>query len=406
MRYGFWGLAALMIGAFGAHFLLQDRGYVLISLRGYNIEMSVPILVLALVLLYGLIRLLLRLWRAPRELGEAFAVHRHRRAGQKLTRGLIHMTEGDWTRGERLLTEGLKGGDSPLVNYLMAARAAQLQGARDRRNEWLKLAYETLPDAEAAVLLTQAELQLEDGEHEHALATLQRVLDKQPGHAAALALAAETHLALGDRGRLVEILPKLAKAKLPSTKLAALATEAFGALRDDSDITFEQYRALWSALPGSVRDDPSLRRMQALVLDRMGRGDDAVKELTTALKRSWHPELVKAFGEVRGSDAAKQLRRAETWLKQHSEDATLLATAARLCMANELWGKARSYLESSLALQPEPAAYALYGELLDQLGEPEEAARAYHSGLTLVTPVDLDLPALESPARSLAEVED
>ena len=47
MRFGIWALAALVLGAFGAHFLLQDRGYVLISFVGYNIEMSVPVLVLA-----------------------------------------------------------------------------------------------------------------------------------------------------------------------------------------------------------------------------------------------------------------------------------------------------------------------------------------------------------------------
>jgi len=397
MRYGAWGIAALLIGAFGAHFLLQDRGYVLISFRSYVIEMSVPILVLALVLLYLLVRALLRLWRAPRRLGEAIAERRQRLAGEKLTRGLIHMTEGDWNRSERLLTEGLRGGEAPLVNYLMAARAAQLQGSRERRNEWLKLAYETLPEAEAAVLLTQAELQSEAGEHEHALATLQRLLDKEPRHPTALALAATTYVALGDRARLIELLPRLARAKLPTAKLAGIAAEAFTALLERPGLTFEEFRALWNALPGAARAEPRLKRMQALVLARVGRGEEAARELTTALKRSWQPELVRAFGEVEGADAAKQLRRAEGWLREHPEDGTLLLAAARLCMRNELWGKARSYLESSLALAPDPAAYALLGELLDQLGEPREAAEAYQSGLALVAPPARRLPALTAP---------
>lgn len=406
MRYGLWGLAALLIGAFGAHFLLEDRGYVMISFRSYVIEMSLPILVLALVLLYALVRVALKIWRAPRELGEAVALHRQKRAGEKLTRGLIHMTEGEWTRGERLLTQGLRGGDAPLVNYLMAARAAHLQGERARRNEWLKLAYETLPEAEAAVLLTQAELQFEDGDYEHALATLRRLREKAPRHPAGLALLADTYLALGDRARLVDLVPDLAKAKVPTAKLAVLATEALEALRERPQVTVEDYKALWGKLPGAVKAVPKLKRAQANLLDHLGQGEEAVRELTAALKRSWNPDLVLAFGEVRGSDPAKQLRRAEAWLKQHAEDGTLLLTAARLCMANELWGKARSYLESSLSLKPEPAGYALYGELLDRLGESAEAARAYHSGLNMVTPTDLDLPALESPQRSLAEAEE
>ncbi len=64
---------------------------------------------------------------------------------------------------------------------------------------------------------------------------------------------------------------------------------------------------------------------------------------------------------MRGADAAKQLKQVETWLKSYPDDAALLLAAARLSMANELWGKARSYLESSLALAPTADAYALYG---------------------------------------------
>jgi HemY protein len=140
MRYGIWALAALVLGALGTHFLLVDRGYVLISFVGYRIEMSVPILALAMILLYLGVRMLVRIWRAPKQLGEALAAQRSRRAGSRLTRGLIHLTEGDFRRGERLLTDGLKGSDAKVVHYLMAARAAEAQGSDERRDEWLALA--------------------------------------------------------------------------------------------------------------------------------------------------------------------------------------------------------------------------------------------------------------------------
>jgi HemY protein len=398
MRYGIWAIAALMLGAFGAHFLLAERGYVMISFLGYLIEMSVPILLLLLVLLYAGIRLLLKVWRAPRNLGEALAGRRHRRAADKLTRGLVHLTEGDWLRGERLLTEGLKGGEAPLVNYLMAARAAQLQGSRERRNEWLRLAGEKLPDAEATVLLTQAELEMEGGEFEHALATVRRVLDRHADHPAALGLLASIYRALGEQDKLVELLPDLAKLKLPAERLEALVVDALTALNARDDLTEQQFRTIWRALPGRLKSRPPVKRLQALLLERLGLADEAVRELAAALKRQFETELVRAFGEVTGSDPLKQLRRAEGWLKQHPEHGELLLTAARLCIANELWGKARSYLESSLALAPTPASYALYGQLLDRLGEPEAAARAYESGLGMVSGFDVShAPLLTAP---------
>jgi HemY protein len=400
MRLRIWVLAALFAGAFAAHFLLEDQGYVLINFRGYVVEMSVPALVLLLVVSYATIRGLLRLWRAPRALGAALAERRGRKSGDRLTRGLMRLTEGDWSRGERLLTQGLKGGAAPLVNYLMAARAAQLQGARERRNEWLKLACEAMPEAELTILITQAELQYEDGEYERALATLQRIQTKQPDHPASLALLARTMIALGDREALVELLPRLRRAKLEVNQLAEFTLPALEALLARPGLTYQQYSTVWSALPAAVRSRPALLRLHALVLDRLGRGDEAVADLSSALKRGWDADLVRTYGDVKGGDRLKQLRKAEAWLKSHPEDATLLLTAARLCMANELWGKARSYLESSLALVPNPEGYALYGNLLEQLGERDQAALAYHSGLSLISGAGSDdFPALTSPVE-------
>ena len=42
MRVGLWALLAVLLGAFVAHFVLEDRGYVLVNFRGYVVEMSVP----------------------------------------------------------------------------------------------------------------------------------------------------------------------------------------------------------------------------------------------------------------------------------------------------------------------------------------------------------------------------
>jgi HemY protein len=148
-----------------------------------------------------------------------------------------------------------------------------------------------------------------------------------------------------------------------------------------------------------LRTSPVVVAEHARALARLGSGDEAERELRAALKRDWHPSLVQSYGQVRGADPAKQLKQAETWLKTHPDDAALLMAAARLAMANELWGKARTYLESSLALVPAPDAYALYGRLLTQLGEDDGALFAFQSGLQLVSPAAAEpLP----PSRSLA----
>ena len=117
---------------------------------------------------------------------------------------------------------------------------------------------------------------------------------------------------------------------------------------------------------------------------RTGMHQKAEKELISALKSNWRDPLVRLFGLVEGVDTTKQLKRAEGWLANHSEDPDLLLAAARLCLRNELWGKARSYLETVINLRPSPEVYQEYGALLSQLGEGEAAADAYRDGLGMV----------------------
>ncbi len=48
MKAGLLIVVTLLIGAVLAHFLLENNGYVLISFRGYTVEMSVPVLLFVL----------------------------------------------------------------------------------------------------------------------------------------------------------------------------------------------------------------------------------------------------------------------------------------------------------------------------------------------------------------------
>ena len=399
MRVGVAALLAIVLGAFAAHFVLADRGYVLVNFRGYVIEMSVPGLVIVLVACYLLVRALVAVADAPRRWRAARAERQMTRSGANLTGGVLELIAGNWARSERLLTQGAQHEDTALVNYLLAARAAQLQGATERRDEWLKLAHDLSGDGATSAGLTCAALEL--GAHEPAaavatLTTLERERGEQP---AAVALLARAYRALDDRAALYALLPRLARAALPAAERDELAVLALTGELASLDLTAERLDALWDGLTPEVRAAPALLAQRALALDRLDRGAEAERELRAALKRDWNPVLVQAYGEVRGADAAKQLKQVEIWLKTYPENAALLKAAARLCMASELWGKARSYLESSLALAPEPAAYALYGRLLTEIGESEQALLAFRSGLGLVTPVAAEpKPA----ARSLA----
>ena len=397
MKFGIIVVIVLFISAFGAHFLLADPGYVVINFRGYVVEMSVAVLAglaVALVLLVWLIR---KLIIAPRRLGEAAGRYRSARSGKKLTKGMIAVAEGNFSRGEKMLGRAASTSDSPLFNYLQAARAAHLQGHDDRRDEWLRLAYKETPEAANAILLTQAEFQLDRGQNEQALATLRRLEEDSKDHAHALALMGRLYFKLEDWASLAELLPRLRKnTRLEPETLDRWAIRVHQqALDTAADV--EVLDHAWKGIARKLRSDSTLLIAYYEGLVRLGLHDRAEKELAAALRTDWRGPLVRLFGLVEATDTTKQLKRAEGWLKNHAEDPDLLLAAARLCLRNELWGKARSYLETVITMRPTPEAYQEYGNLLTQMGEADAAADAYKDGLGMVAAKPLPaIPHIDS----------
>lgn len=340
MKIGFVIIVVLIVSSFAAHFLLADPGYVIINFRGYLVEMSVPVMVgLAIVVLIAL-WIIRRIIQAPRLLGEAAGRYRAGRAGQKLTLGMIEVAEGNFSRGEKLLARAAKTSDAPLFNYLQAARAAHLQGQNERRDEWLKLAYENSPGAANAVLLTQAEFQIDQEQYESALATLRRIEENSKDHGYALELLGRLYFQLEDWDHLADILPRVQKhgrvAKDTIDKWTVrVHREGISSARDADAVLLE-----WKNVPKRLKSDVTLLETYYESLMRVGAHDKAEKDLAQQLKSQWHGPLARLYGLVQGPDPSKQLKRAESWLAKRGEDPDLLLAAARLCQRLELWGKA------------------------------------------------------------------
>ncbi len=400
MKVGLVIVLALIVGTLATHLVLPDNGYVLINFRGYIIETSVPILALLLLLGYLAIRLLVQVWRAPRRLGEAWATARINYAGRQATQGYIALAEGRLARGERLLTRGARLSETPLLNYLAAARAAQMQGDRDRRDGWLRMACEKEPAAQDAVLLTQAELQLEDGQYAEALASLNRVRERHPTHAQALKLLGELHYRRREWQPLAELLPLLRRrGNVPAEMLDEWSVDAYGNILTSVRLDRVALDRVWEDIPRHLRREPRLTLTRAQALISCGATEDAEVEVRRTLKEDWSEALIDLYGELATADPSAHLKRIEAWLKERPEDPALLLAAGRASVRHQLWGKARSYLEASLAIRPAPEAYRALGQLMARVGEAQSASRAFERGLAMTgaaagTPVGAPLGAI------------
>lgn len=365
--------------------LESDPGLVRIYFGGDVVEMTLAVFALisvtALLALWGIVAVLVWAWTFPSRMAAGLRRRRQRRARHALTRGLIEIAEGQWREGEKRLVKHARESDVPLISYLAAARAAQLLNADDRRDAYLKAAYESTPAATVAVLLTQAELQIQHQQYEHALATLRRLQELKPGHAYGLKLLARTYEAVGDWRGLETLLPRLRKTNVfRGESLERIEAEALQAAvstaRDREDVD-----RIWNSTPRRLRRHPDVVLAYVNALDRLDDADGAEAALRAALKQQWNESLVLRYGEIHGSRPEKQLGRVEAWLRTRSGDAALLYAAGQLCAANGLWGKARSYLEDSTRIDPQPRTYQRLGELLRELGQPEAAMQAFRNGL-------------------------
>ena len=384
MKAGFLIVVTLALGALAANYMLVDNGYVLINFRGYAIEMSVPVLAFLLLLSYLGVRLLVRIWEAPRQLGEMAARRRLRKANELIVRGYIEMGEGNLARGERLLTKGVRNSETPLLNYLAAARAAQAQGDRRRRDNWLKMACDQDPRAKATVLLTQAELQYSNEEYDSARTTLNQVLELTPRNSEALRLKAELCLKRGEWQDVRDLLPRLHKAgHVPVAVLDSWYARAWPELMDSTGDDAAKLQELWDELPRHLRNKAPLIAARVRALVRQGQPQEGETMLRKTLNAEWSEQLIRLYGTIDGVDLKAALKNAEKWLQQRPNDPALLLTAGRLCVRKQLWGKARSYFESSLGLQPSPEVWHELGKLLNRMGEEQAAFDAYQRGLTL-----------------------
>lgn len=369
--------------------LRQDPGYVVIAIGVWTLETSLAVSLVALfvafVFLYIGVRFVVRLWAAPSEVLIWKEERKGKKAQQTLINGLILMAEGNWDRSEKMLLKRVKHSPVALINYLAAARCAQMKGEHERRDFYLKQAYSSQPDAKIAVSLTQAELQIAHKQMEHALATLNHLRSLAPNHAYVLKLLTRLYLALNDWPQLEKLLPELAQNKaMGKEELRSLEIKTFSALIEQP-LTRGQtgkLQGLWDRVPRGLRLESSLLASYVKQLITTGASSQAESLLVRSLNRAWDDDLAYLYGVVEGRNLGEQLARAEGWLKTHPHNSILLLSLGRLCLRHRLWGKSRIYLESSLSLDPTSEAQCELGGLLERLGETDRAIDCYRKGIS------------------------
>ena len=383
-------LLALALGAAAAYYLRAENGYVLVNYGPWILETSVlGFLAGGLVLFFALYysaRLLLAAVRLPSTLKDFMAARRERNAQQSFELGLQKLLEGQWQRAEVELVRRAADHHAPELSYLLAARAAQLAGAAQRRDHYLELAARQNEASTVAAQIVRAELQLQRKDYASARAVLQELHQREPKNPYVIELLANAYSRTLEWDALRRLLANAENPHaLPPERALRLQARALHELlaRAAAEARRDTLKSLWDGASAALRNHGKVRMAYVRGLIRLGADAEAAAQITQALQREWDAGLAAQYGELTGIEGITQLASVEQWLRQHGESPDLLLAAGKVCMRNQLWGKARSYLDASLRLQAAPETYHALARLATETKNIEEANRLYRRGLEL-----------------------
>jgi HemY protein len=390
MRFLFWFLLLAIAAVVAALAARLNSGYALLMSPPYRVELSLNLLLLIVtggfLTLYLAIRLVVRTLRMPEQVRVWRRQQKIERARSKQDAAIVALLEGRYGKAQQHAQEALALPGSGTLNAMIAARAAIDVRDYDAAEALLARPEAQVTSLDVPRLMLGAEIALEQGQPQEALRRLQALRKEAGMHTAALRLELRALQAARRWSDIPPLLDQLVKRKVfdaaqaehvrvtaQSEHLKALAHDAVG------------LREYWNNLPEAARLHPKIARAGARSFLQLGGDRDAVDILTSSLDHEWDSDLVDLYGQCHLANVTRQLEQAERWLLRHNNDAVLLRVLGALCERQQLWGKAQTYLEASLALDSDWRAHLALGEMLGRLGRDGEANAHLVAALKLAT---------------------
>lgn len=384
MRGLLWVLA-LFAAAVGLTLAARyNSGYVLIVVHPWRIELSLILFVAALgggfLALYGMVRFFANAIRLPARVREFRSGRARERDREQLLEALLEFFEGRYGRAEQAAAKLLERNVYPALATVISARAAHEIRAYERRDRYLAQGRRGSGGGEVMRLLAEAELLLDERRPVEAIAALEALPER---HSAALRLELRARQMERHWDRVAELIGELERRNVFDREQAhELRRTAIAENLRRKGVDVHALRAAWDRLDDRMRRDRRVAAAAARAYLESGERAVATGIVEQALAFEWDAELVRLYAQCGGPDALPLVERAEGWLAAHPDDAGLLLTLGRLCLALSLWGKARSYLEASLSIEPGHEAHRLLGELLAQQGDRDGANRHLSAALS------------------------
>jgi HemY protein len=390
------GFLLIVIVAIGLSlFASNNEGYVLIVRPPYRFELSFNLLIILVFLTFILLHLLLRTLNYARRLPASVKAYkeaqRQREGRAALVEALHALTDGHYQLAEKNAAKALELGEDAGLSALVAARAAHKLKRKPQRDFYLAEAERLAPQARIGRLLSQAELLLDDRQYSQALQVLHHLERLESKYPPAMRLELKAQLHLGNWEQVLNLLQHLEKQDaLELWQIKQYRQQAQQQLLKRYSDDAKKLQACWKSMAAEHQLNPVIARAAAEAFSATGDDNEACRILEMSLTRNWDSALAGMLGNYESDNPIKQLQQAEYWLTEHEGDANLLLALGKMCMRQQLWGKAESYLEASISVKPSAANHLTLANMLESRGEQQSAARHYRLSAQLAQNATLD----------------
>lgn len=382
MKFLFW-LLALFAGAVALTRVSHNSGYVLLVYPPYRAEMSLTAFVLGLiaffVIAYLLVRLISGAIHLPEQVRSFRAKSSHSKGQTAMLEALTAYFEGRYAAAEAAAVRAMELGENSGLNSIIAARAANELRDFDKRDAYLADAEGKTVGEQTMRLIAKAEFQLDQKQPQSALSSLKELSDTgMRKHIGALNLELKAQQQARNWDAVLDVANQLVKRNaINETMAIQMRQQAWTEKLRLASNDIEILRSVWKSVPVEFKQRSKIAVVAAQSFMQLNDCTTSRSLLTDSLNANWDSEVVALYGDCHQGSVVAQIDQAERWLKQHHDDAGLLLTLGKLCLHQELWGKAQNYLDASISIQPSRAAYTALARLAEKLHKTDETFR-YH----------------------------
>lgn len=380
----------LIAGVVLGPMLAGHQGYVLIQTDNYNVETSVTglviIFILVMVVLFAVEWILRRIFRTGARTRGWFVGRKSTRARKQTKAALLKLAEGDYQQVEKLMIKNADHAEQPVVNYLLAAEAAQQRGDEIRANQHLERASELADNDQLPVEITRVRLQLARNENHAARHGIDKLLEIAPRHPEVLRLAEQAYVRTGAWGSLLDILPAMDKVQVgDEAHRAVLQEQAWIGLMDQAmaDQGNDGLKTWWKNQSRKTRHETTLQVAMAQHLIECDDHDAAQEVILDGLKRQYDERLILLMPRLKSSNPEQLEKALRQQIKTQGDRPILYSTLGQLLMKHGEWQQASDAFREAIKQRPDAFDYAWLADSLDRLHQPEEAALMRRDGLLL-----------------------